>query len=101
VKQFLVEVFAPRSQAGELRRVEERARAATRRVSHAAAGVRYLRAIYVPEDETCFYVFEAPSADLVAEASALAGLSDSRIVETLEGSAPRGRTKRAREGGAT
>jgi uncharacterized protein DUF4242 len=81
VKQFLVEVFAPRSQADELSAVEGRARAATKRVSRDDAGVRYLRAIYVPEDETCFYVFEASSADLVAQASALAGLGAGRIVE--------------------
>ena len=45
--------------------------------------IRYVRAIYVPEDETCFYVFDASSADLVAHVSGLAGLPDGRIVETL------------------
>jgi hypothetical protein len=93
VKRFLVEVFAPRSRAGDLPALEERARAATQRISSDAAGVRYLRAIYVPEDETCFYVFEAPAADLVARASALAGLGDARIVETFDGSAPGRSTK--------
>jgi CRISPR/Cas system Type II protein with McrA/HNH and RuvC-like nuclease domain len=84
VKQFLVEVFAPQSQAGELSAAERRARAATKRVTREAARVRYLRAIYVPEDETCFYVFEASSADLVAQASALAGLGAGRIVEACQ-----------------
>jgi hypothetical protein len=85
--QFLVEVFAPRSRSGELAATEERARAAADRVSAAEAEVRYLRAIYVPEDETCFYVFRAVSAELVKQASALAGLGDGRIVEAKEGSA--------------
>jgi hypothetical protein len=90
VTQFLLEVFAPRSRAGELAATEERARAAAKRVSEGSeAGVRFLRAIYVPEDETCFYVFEAPSAQLVAQASAVAGLGDGRIVEAFEKSASR------------
>jgi hypothetical protein len=59
VTQFLLEVFAPRSRAGDFAAKEKRARAAAKRVSGSEAGVRYLRAIYVPEDETCFYVFEA------------------------------------------
>lgn len=67
---------------------EKRVSAAAKRVSAREADVKYLRAIYVPEDETCFYVFEAPSADLVVQASTLAGLGDGRIVEAFDGSAP-------------
>jgi hypothetical protein len=37
----------------------------------------------VPEDETCFYVFDASSADLVAEVSDLAALADRRVVEMI------------------
>jgi hypothetical protein len=87
VKQFLVEVFAPRARAADLASAERRARDAAERVSAADTAVRYVRATYVPEDETCFYVFEAASADLVARASALAELGEGRIVEarTTEG----------------
>jgi len=87
VNQFLVEVFSPNLGAGELAAIEGRARAAADRVSGAHDEVRYLRAIYVPEDETCFYIFRAPSADLVKQASALAGFRDGRIVEAHEGRA--------------
>ncbi len=85
MKQFLVEVFVPRARAGELAAAEERVLEATARLS--GKDLRYIRATYVPEDETCFYAFEAPSADLVAQASTSAGLGDGRIVETVEGSA--------------
>lgn len=81
MKQFLVEVFVAGSNAGELAASERRARAAARRVSRNDGVVRYVRATYVPEDETCFYLFEAPAAELVASASALARLGDGRIVE--------------------
>jgi hypothetical protein len=83
VRQFLVEVFAPRSSTEELLTAEKRARAASQRVSREGAAVRYLQAIYVPEDETCFYIFEATAADIVGEASHLAGLGAARIVETF------------------
>jgi hypothetical protein len=83
VKQFLVEVFVPRSRAGELAAAKERVRAATTRVARGDRDVRYVRAIYVPEDETCFYVFNASSAELVAQVSALAGLREGRVVETF------------------
>jgi hypothetical protein len=86
VKQFLVEVFVPRSRARELAAAKERVRAATASVSRSDGDIRYLRAFYVPEDETCFHVFDASSADLVAEVSGLAGFPDGRIVETLRDS---------------
>ena len=44
--------------------------------------VRYIRAIFVPEDETCFYLFEGPSAEAVQEVSRQAGLGYERILET-------------------
>lgn len=80
MKQFLFEVFVPRSGAGELGAAKERMRAAAMRVS---GDIRFVRAIYVPEDETCFYVFDAASADLVAQVTGLAGLRDGRVVETV------------------
>jgi SAM-dependent methyltransferase len=36
--------------------------------------VRYLQSFFVPEDETCFLLYEADSADLVTEAVGRAGL---------------------------
>jgi hypothetical protein len=82
VKEFFVEVFVPRSCAGTLAAAEERVRRMATRLSDASGEIRYLRAIYVSEDETCFYAFEARSAELVAEACTLAGLSEGRVVET-------------------
>jgi hypothetical protein len=76
VKQFLVEVFMPRAVAGDLSAAELRIREAVRQSS-----VRFVRSTYVPEDETCFYFFEAPSKDLVAKASVVARLAGIRIVE--------------------
>jgi len=46
-----------------------------------AAGIRvaHLGSIFVPSDQTCFSVFEAPSADAVAEICARAGIPCERV----------------------
>ena len=46
-------------------------------------GVRYVRSILVPEDETCFHLFEGPSEEAVRKVGALAGLAPLRVVACL------------------
>jgi hypothetical protein len=60
----------------------ERARA--RRTAELRSGVRYLSTIFVPGDETCFHLFEAPSPRVLADAARLAALGHARIVETID-----------------
>ena len=43
--------------------------------------MRWVRSVYVPEDETCLLVFEAGTPDAVDLAGARAGLTYERIVE--------------------
>jgi hypothetical protein len=83
VKQFLVEVFTPRPKAGELATAERRARTAADSLSGAEGGVRYVRATYIPEDEICFFVFDAPSGRHAELAAQRAGLDPIRIVEAV------------------
>ena len=83
MKQFLIEVFTPRTNAGELTTAECRARLAARRLSGADGEVRYVRATYVPEDETCFFVFDAPSGRHAALVAQQAGLDPIRVVEAV------------------
>ena len=45
--------------------------------------VRFDRSIHIPEDEICFYVFDAQSARDVARAAKRAGLDPIRIVEAV------------------
>jgi hypothetical protein len=81
--QFLVEVFTPRSSAGGLATAERRARSAARRLSGTDLVVRYVRATYIPEDEICFFVFDAPSGRDVALVAQRAGLEPIRVVEAV------------------
>jgi hypothetical protein len=78
---FLVETYTPAMI--NIVEVEARARRAAAQLAEAGTEVRYLRAIFVPEDETCFHLFEAASLDAVRAASERAGLSAQRIVEAV------------------
>ena len=83
MKQFLVEVFTPRVAADELASAERRAAVAATQLSGADVGVRYVRATYIPEDEICFFVFDAPTGRDAALAAQRAGLEPIRVVQAL------------------
>lgn len=53
------------------------------RFDAASGDVRLVRAIFVPADETCFYLLEARSIDAVREAVLRAGVSVERITEAI------------------
>jgi len=55
-----------------------------RRSAEVGEGVRYVRTTYLPHDETCFHLFEAPSSELLGTAMQLASLQYERIVEAVE-----------------
>jgi hypothetical protein len=80
VPSFLVEAYTP-VESG-VTEVECAASRAAAELSREGTPVRYLRAIFVPADETCFYLFEAPTADVAGEASRRACIEYERIVET-------------------
>ena len=62
---------------------ERRARSAADELTRAATRVRFDRSIHIPEDEICFYVFDAPAARHAADAAERAGLDPIRIVEAV------------------
>ncbi len=78
---YLVETYLARSQAGERAARDQRARSATAEPTQER--VRFERSIYVPEDEICFFVFDAPSGREAALAAQRAGLEPIRVVEAV------------------
>lgn len=66
---YLVETYLARENAGAVR--------------SAAAKLRLARSIYVPEDETCFFVVDAPSLTEAALAGRGAGLTPVRVVKAI------------------
>jgi len=53
------------------------------RAAACALSIRHVQTIYVPSDETCFTLFEAPSLDLITEANDRFGLGYRRVVPAV------------------
>jgi hypothetical protein len=86
--EYLVELYVAREDSAAVENGARRARAAADELTEEGAPVRYLRAIFVPEDETCFFLYEALSAEAVRAAARRAGLVSGRVTEAL--GAPKG-----------
>ena len=80
---YLVESFLARGDAGERSARELRARLAAEELSRTGKHVQFDRAIHVPEDEICFFVFSAPSHHDVVMLAQRAGLDPLRVIEAV------------------
>ena len=80
---YLVETYLTPEQTRDRLPQEARARTAAAELTREGTTVRFEFAIHVPEDETSFYVFLAPSAHQSALAAQRAGLDPIRVVEAL------------------
>lgn len=80
---YLVETFLARGAAGERRVREDRARTAAEALTRSGTSVSFSGSIHVPEDEICFYAFEALTARDVALAAHRAGLAPLRVVAAI------------------
>jgi hypothetical protein len=83
LERYLVELHRPLSGWQELQGVTAQARAAAEQLSEEGTPVRFLRSIFVPEDDSCFFLYEGPSADVVGEAGRRAALAVERVVEAV------------------
>ena len=80
---YLVETYLARGQAGEHAARERRARSAAEQLTQGTTRVRFERSIHGPEDEICFFVFDAPSGRDAALAAQRADLDAIRVVEAV------------------
>ena len=80
---YLVESYLARGGAGERTTRERRARSAAEELTREGTRVRFDRSIHVPEDEICFFVFDAPSSREAALAAQRARLEPVRVVEAI------------------
>ena len=83
-ERFLVELYLPRSATAEAETMATAVRAAAEAMTREGSRIRYLRSIFVPEDETCFLVFEAADREWVLAAAERAGLEVDRILQSQE-----------------
>ena len=80
---YLVDVYLPRSRAGELSDLNARLRAAAEELTAEGMWVRYVRASFLPEDEVFLHLMEAESPEAAGEATRRAGIAPERIVEAV------------------
>ena len=91
---YLVETYLPRSHAPTARVMGSRARATADAMTREGISIQYVTTTFLPDDETCFHVFEAASAEVIGEACNRARLGTVRIVPAVDAS------RRSAHGGA-
>lgn len=72
--EYLVELYVAQGDPAVAQHHVAVAEQAGADLTREGRAVRYLQSFFVPEDETCFLLYEADSADLVTEAVGRAGL---------------------------
>ena len=82
--RYLVESYIPRSRAREARAAGRDARTAAEELVREGTPVRYVRTTLLPDDETCFHIFDATTEEAVGEACRRAGIATGRIVPAIE-----------------
>ncbi len=82
--RYLAELYLPKAGTDEVRNAAERARTAAEALSRQGTEVRYIRALFLGADETCFHLYEADSSEAVFEASRRAAIPVERVVEAID-----------------
>jgi hypothetical protein len=82
---YLVETYLSGSNPEERLDLERQARSAAEELARGDTRVRLEQTIHLPEDETCFFVFDAPSAREAALVAERAQLHPIRVVAVSSG----------------
>ena len=86
MQHYLAELYLPRGDRHAVPDIADGACRAAEHLTREGTPVRCLHAIFVPEDETCFLLFEAGSLEAVQAATNHAALECLRIVEAIQAS---------------
>ena len=81
---YCLELYVPRGSNAQIEKAADDARRAAEALAMDGVPIRYVRSTYLGEDETCFHLFEAESAQEVAAAAHWAGLAGGRITPAIE-----------------
>jgi hypothetical protein len=83
MSEYLVEVYVPRAAAAVAMPPLEDVSGVAEQLTRAGMQVQLLSSIFLPEDETCFYIYAGQSGDAVREAAARSGLLVERVMEAV------------------
>jgi Protein of unknown function (DUF4242) len=90
VAEFVLEFYVSRTDTDAVARGAKNVRKAAEQLTQEGKPVEYVHSIFIPEDETCFHVYEAVSADAVREAARRAALPFDRVAEAVVDAAETG-----------
>ena len=77
--EFLLEVYISRQDDDAAARGASAARAAAEEMRSHGVPIVFVRSIFVPDDETCYYLFDATAVEHVLEAARIAGLPPQHV----------------------
>ena len=81
--EFIVEMYLPNANGVAAADAAVQARSAAEQLTREGTPVRYLCALFMPGDETCFHLFEALSAGAASLAATRAGLPIDRVAPVV------------------
>jgi hypothetical protein len=81
VAGYLVEAYDAKLNGKELAQAAHRLQLAVETLAREGTAVRFVHAIAIPGDDTCFLLYEAPTSDVVGEVNRRAAISFDRVVE--------------------
>ena len=82
-RRSLVELIPVENGYADIQTLSDRARSAAGDLSRKGRPIRFLRSLFVPEDGTCYLLFESGSMHEVLEAGRLAALPLGSVSQTL------------------
>ena len=83
--EFIAEQYFSRTDAAGARRAAITARRAAEQLAREGGDVELVRSSFVPEDETCIFVYAADSLDTVVTAAEYGGLALECIAQAAVG----------------
>lgn len=81
--RYIVELHRPLGGWAGLRQAADRARKVAEEMRREGKAVRFLRSVFVPEDDTCFFIYEGPTRRSVKDAAVRAQLGVERLRRTI------------------
>ena len=82
--EFVAEQYRPRTTKADAAGCGARAaRLGAEQLTREGTPVEFGRSIFIPEDETCFYIYKADSIEAVRAAAARTSLRFERVLEAM------------------
>ena len=83
VGEFIAEQYLSRADEGAAERAASAARGAAAQLTQEGVPVRLVRAIFIPEDETCIHLYETERIETVRRVASRAALCFERVSEAV------------------